>query len=713
MKGEYSHFSSFFMRINNLIAKIHSKFKFFILKHFGNNKKANIIIKIFISMIIASDYYYYIADRGYPALAVFLVCSLILYILVSLFTYLCKNIYLLLKRFRANNVVLFILLVYVINSALIKCKNDSKLLKSDILIMSLIVGIIIFLFSKSLVSFVVNKKKISFPIFIITAISVIFILAFLVFPGYSEKSAIEYAEIGTEEIEDPAQFSSKLIEYGNKNPKEISLLNYVSYSGKKKKIRDTYFDKSLLEVPIKGRIWYPQNKEKSPVLFIAHGNHRFTEENYKGYDYLGRYLARRGYVTVSVDMNMLNGFMKYGLSGENDARAILLLENIKEVLALNNNKNSKLYNLIDEENIVIAGHSRGGEAVAIAENYNKIRYNPDNGKEYNYNFNIKGVISISPTVDQYNPSGKDIKLKDVNFLTIHGTHDKDVTGFQGMKLYNNTYFTEESNNFKSAVYVAYANHGQFNSRWGSADTDPPQSLIVNKKSLLEVEEQEEILCKYVYEFLQNTFGFTNDKTLFKNPQRVNMPKTLYYARYSDSSFKNLVDFEEDYDLTTSKSGKIRFDNMSKVSEQEISIGGYNTNNTAVYLSNNKNGIYQISLDELEDAREYLQFDVKTKRQEKFEDIDLSVELVDDYGNSSKLDISDYLNIYPDIKVELSKLQLLSNSYNYKGSFQTVRIPIDDFILRDKLVRTNIKYINFVFGDDYSSSILLDDIGFSN
>ena len=703
----------FFMKISKLIAKIHGKLKFFIIKYFGDNKKADILIKLFISIIISSKYYYYISDRGYSKILVILLLSLILYIGLSLATYIFKILYKILRRLRAENVILFVMITFFTNEILLKVKKETDLTSWDIFLMAFIVSFVIFIFSKSFISFVKNKKKISIIFLLPSTVLLVSLVFFMFYKGESDQSGLKYVNLGNNSLESSAQFGSKVFEYGRKNEKNISLLNYVSYSGKKKKVRDTYFDKTLAEVPIKGRVWYPEKKEKSPVLFIAHGNHRFTAENFKGYDYLGRYLARRGYLVVSVDMNMLNGFMKYGLSGENDARAILLLENIKEVLNQNKNEKSKFYNLIDEDNIIIAGHSRGGEAAPIAQNYNKLKYNPDNGEEYDYNFNIKGVISISPTVDQYTPSGKTLKMENVNYLVLHGTHDKDVTGFQGMKHYDNTFFTDGSNNFKSAVYVGYANHGQFNEVWSSYDSDPPQSLFINRKSLLAEEVQKDILCKYTYEFLQNTFYNKDNRDFFKNPQDYNLPKTLYYSRYSDDTFINLVDFEEDYDLNTTKTGHSEFSNFSKVSEEELFIGGYGTGNTVLSLSNSNLGKYEIFLDEKIDGKEYLQFDVKTKKDENnYKETKLYMEIEDIYGNKSKLFVDDYIDIYPNIKVELSKLQAIDKSYKYKGSMQTVRIPVDDFISSSKIVRTDINKINIGFESDFYSSILIDNIGFS-
>lgn len=703
------------MRLNKLIYKLHSKIKLFCVKYFGNNKKAYRIIKLILSILIASDYYYYMADVKSSEIAVFAGFVAAIYILVSILAVILKYILNFLKRFRSMNIILFSALVYCVYNILRRVKSTSELDFKTIYIMTFVVSLIFFVFSKTAVSVFRNKKKLGIPFLIMSTAGVVFVVGFLIWPGEKIDNSRDLAKIGVYDIKKPAMFGSKCFEYGDygDDAKTVNLLKYASYSGRKKKVRDRYFGQGLGEVPIKGRVWYPIGREKSPVVFIAHGNHRMTEENYKGYDYLGRYLARRGYVVVSVDMNMLNGFMKFGLGGENDARAVLLLENIGRVLELNEDEGSKFYNLIDPENIVIAGHSRGGEAVVIAEMFNGMRYNPDNGSVMDYNFNIKGVISIAPTVDQYNPSGKNIEMTDVNYLVLHGTNDKDVKGFSGMKIFDNVHFTENSDNFKSAVYIGYANHGQFNELWGSYDADPPVKYFTNTASLLDSNIQKKILCLYVNEFLENTFNEDKDRGLFKDPQSFVLPKTLYYSRYADSSFENLVDFEDDLSLTTVKDGKVHFNGFSSVYEEEVKIGGESTGNTALYLSNNGCGTYSVEFDEVYDGKEYLQFDIRSMRKaENYNNKDLFISIVDDYGNCSKLKVNDYIELYPKIKVALSKLQMLSDKYDYKGSFQTVRIPIDDFIMKSKIVRTDIKKIEFSFGKDFYTSVEIDNIGFS-
>src|SRR5699024_2270037 len=91
---------------------------------------------------------------------------------------------------------------------------------------------------------------------------------------------------------------------------------------------DLYEDYPLTAVPLVGRIWYPEGGKSCPVLFIAHGNRVVPVDSYLGYAYLGEYLASWGYVVVSVDHSACNM-----LSGENDGRAVLLLEHVGQVLS--------------------------------------------------------------------------------------------------------------------------------------------------------------------------------------------------------------------------------------------------------------------------------------------------------------------------------------------------------------------------------------------
>ncbi|WP_245544047.1 alpha/beta hydrolase family protein, partial [Peptoniphilus timonensis] len=479
-----------------------------------------------------------------PKPLAFLLIALLFYALYFILWQLLKIGFLLLKRVRARNLAIYAILIWGLKYFYDECLYYVNIDYFEIIFIAL-AFLVLVTFSKSLVSFVKNKKKLAL-LFLIPATAIIAgSVYFMVFPGFQSKE-IYKMDLEKDKVAGKTEkYKVEVIDY-QANP--VDLTDFVNYSGNTKKIRDKFFGKGLNKTDVRGRIYAPKGLEKAPVLFVVHGNHRFTTKNYLGYDYLGHYLAKRGIVMVSVDMNMLNGFMKFGVGNENDARAILLLENMENIFKRNKIENSPLYNRFDRNNIAIMGHSRGGEAAAIAYNFNELKFNPDNGKiPHKYDFNIKGIITVAPTYNQYKPSDKNIILRDVNYFTIAGTNDADVDGFEGMLMYDNVIFSGVKDNFKTALYLGYANHGNFNKLWGDFDCDPGEGLFLNRKELLDADDQREILSAYTLNFLENSFGKTYNREIFKEgPYKYSdLPETNYYTRYMDSDFVKLADFEED------------------------------------------------------------------------------------------------------------------------------------------------------------------------
>ena len=284
----------------------------------------------------------------------------------------------------------------------------------------------------------------------------------------------------------PGPFPTASLDYGPEGAVEAGTVDLTDYMSRDTgnlvgHYVDAYWDYELDEVPLRGRVWYPAEGQSCPVLFLAHGNHGITTPSYQGYDYLGAYLASYGYVVISVDQNACNM-----LTGENDGRAVLLLEHIGLLLDYSSQRENPLYGKIDPDRIAIAGHSRGGEMAATAYLFNGYDCYPENGAiEFDYHYNIRSIIAIAPTVDQYRPADHSVELEDVNYLLLHGSADRDVTSFQGMAQYENVTFTGRGDYLKSALYIAGANHGQFNSLWGAYDQTGSFAPFLNMESLLD------------------------------------------------------------------------------------------------------------------------------------------------------------------------------------------------------------------------------------
>ena len=344
------------------------------------------------------------------------------------------------------------------------------------------------------------------------------------------------------------------------------------HAGKK---RELFWQFPLSEMPLNGRVWYPQGDGPFPLVLIVHGNHSMREFSDPGYEYLGQHLASHGYILCSVDMNFING----GMRKENDARGWLLLEHLKVWQGFHEAVDNTFGGKVDMDRIALMGHSRGGEAVTHAAVFNRLKHYPDDASvTFNYGFAIQSIVSIAPVDGQYKPAGRYAPVRDVNYLTLHGGHDADVTQFQGDRIYNRLSLRPGSNQFKSSVYVYRANHGQFNTVWGATDHGPPRSLLLNRKALLKGEEQRLIGKVFITAFLAATLR--DDRSylpLFGNARcgRDWLPDTAIATRYEDASFQVVADFEEDVDVTTTTlaGGAIRAEGMVVYREGDIALRG--------------------------------------------------------------------------------------------------------------------------------------------
>jgi dienelactone hydrolase len=352
--------------------------------------------------------------------------------------------------------------------------------------------------------------------------------------------------------------------------------------------RNEYWGFTPEEMPLNARVWYPDGDGPFPLVLVVHGNHNMRDFSDPGYDYLGELMASRGYILASVDENFING----GIRGENDARGWFLLRHAELFEEFNEEADNPFEGKVDMDNIVLIGHSRGGEAVANAAAFNRLSHYPDDASlTFDFDLAIKGIISIAPVDGQYLPTGRKVVVEDVSYLTFHGSHDGDVTSFHGLRIYDRLQFTEpDAFNFKSAIYVYRANHGQWNSVWGSFDGGPRSARSLDLRGLIPEEDQRRFGEIYVSAFLDIvTKGDKRYLPIFRDHRVIGewLPETMYITRFETSDFRPLASFEEDIDVTsgTEPGVVLRGDSLSTWREEMLQLRSSNRSNTSASQEN--------------------------------------------------------------------------------------------------------------------------------
>lgn len=489
-------------------------------------------------------------------------------------------------------------------------------------------------------------------------------------------------------------------------------------------------------MPLNGSVWFPEGQGPFPLVVTVHGNHLATDYSDTGYGYLGTLLASRGYIFVSVDQNFLNTspfddlFMVKVLEGENRARGWLLLEHLKTWKDWNAQKSSPLYGKVDMNRIALIGHSRGGEAVAIASAYNKLPAYPDDGNiKFNYNFDIRSVISIAGTDGQYQPAGQPVSLQDINFLALQGAHDMDVSSFDGANQYSRVTFTEDTELFKTSVYLYGANHGQFNTEWGETDGVGLGNKWFNTAQLISQEDQLLAAKVLISAFLDSTLKDESGyRTVFQDLgyAREWLPNTMYISNYWDADTKAISTFDEDIDLgtTTLAGGRLSGAGLKEWTEEKVKMKYSAAPFSAVRLGWDRSGssslpVYKVILPEqgLEANKQssvvFAMANGKEKKGSSNKDslIDLTVKVTDSQGNTASLPLSSEASLLPMFEGNIVKRPFTSSVPVKEPVFQNYSFTLAD------LQKTNPNFdpeqlaeISFVFDRTDQGTVWIRDIG---
>jgi dienelactone hydrolase len=429
----------------------------------------------------------------------------------------------------------------------------------------------------------IKKKCITIGL---TAISLAAVGGFILFLFYDgSMEGLVKAQIKTPQPQalraanpgEPGSFKSRVIYYGTNGgncrrpefnhptvatPTVDASRFFKDFKGWRRNLRKFYWGYDVDKLPLNATTWVPDGSGPFPLVLIVHGNHEMAEFSDPGYRYLGELLSSRGFICASIDENFLNSGFFDDLPKQQAVRGWMLLEHLKQWLAWSRDANNPLGAKIDFNQIALIGHSRGGEAAATAALFNQMTFYPDDARiQFDYHYPIRSVVAIAPADGQYKPAGQWRAIRNVNYFTIQGANDADVSSFVGSRQWDRVAYTEGGDWFKSELYVYRANHGQFNTVWGRSDSGYPLGWFLNLKPLLKPDDQRRIAKIYLTGFLEATLHDRREYLpMFRDYRSISswLPDTLYINRYQDAAYTLVSDFNEDPDLvtTTLPGGKI-------------------------------------------------------------------------------------------------------------------------------------------------------------
>jgi hypothetical protein len=221
---------------------------------------------------------------------------------------------------------------------------------------------------------------------------------------------------------------------------------------------------TVFRMRLRGRLVVPRDlagrANPVPIVFVLMGNHRAFDpstavevENFNGYDYLQQHLADLGVASCSVDTNLANAL---GLGIR--SRAEMLLATMSMVRS---SAPAAIRPKLDFTKAGLIGHSRGGEAVALAALLASARGLP---------FTIRCVGAIAPTDFSLFRAGGSIDgsvpvpmrlAGSLRLLVLYGSHDGDV----GDPIGNGFGLYDRARCDKTLVYARGLTHNRFNSVW--------------------------------------------------------------------------------------------------------------------------------------------------------------------------------------------------------------------------------------------------------
>ncbi len=520
-------------------------------------------------------------------------------------------------------------------------------------------------------------------------------------------------------------------EYGPKVELKSSTVDASSYIDKWPWLRSQFWGFDQKSLPLNGRVWMPAGEGPFPLVMMVHGNHLMEDYSDDGYGYLGELLASRGFIAISVDENFLN-YSVWSNIPENDikTRTWLLLKHLQQIETFSDQSESPFYNNVNFEQIALIGHSRGGQAVAMAADAERwFRSDPDLKKDLNH-FSIKAVVALAPTDTKVD--GIQAKLRNISYMVLQGSRDGDLNEYFGERQYDRASFTPDDEGFKTYLHIPNANHSQFNTSWGGLDISLPKGLLLNQSEMMLASEQRQIAKVYISAFLETTLLESQDYDPLFRDYRTGLdwlPDSIYYNRFEDGNFMALARYDEDEDRTTLlNKGTAEASNGLRWTEESST-----PQNKSVLLEKGENNkqpsSYSLSWDDNKVINQFtdangLSLSIADQRTEEVLEqenslpiSEMAIALETSDGVTVSLPLSQFMTLQPMIIPQFTKSKWLEKHFddgNYnlpeKAILQTIELPFEVF----QRANSNFKpahihriTLNFSHGP---IKVVLDDLG---
>lgn len=454
-----------------------------------------------------------------------------------------------------------------------------------------------------------------------------------------------------------------------------------------------------------------------PVVVILHGEQLADIPGFEGYDYLGELLASHGFIVVSIDGRSALRTTTIASRGE------LIREHLRLLVEQNApGSGSILEGHLEMSQVSLVGHSRGGDAIVAAWEWQRVDTEAD--------YDIDALVAIAPVQFFGNQLGEPTfvsHVRDVAYQIIHGSKDGDVSDFQGLRQYDRAAdIREMGETLKSMAFVKDANHNYFNTVWEVEEGNEYPGPTLSASEIRDVAKV------YIHSFLQVVIKGDNSYLPYLTNE-VNNPMGLDVAidyQAKASQFANFDNHEElpgvPHDpFTNSRGAEVHikrpmtgYDELLTDRTAGNPLNTYPGETYAAYLKwqtlfwffhgsyVSDYPLYSFFDPEVEN---HLSFRVAQVYREFFSpnppgaNQDFEVGLEDWSGNLALVQVSDYAPIYSPWENDFTGVD------GPKTVMSVVRIPLVDF---EGVDLYNLRRIGFYFLVEDSGEIVVDDIRFT-